>query len=793
MRRTMLLMRLFATLGLTLWMVGSASFQVAAQDDESGTPTAAQEESGNTTGDTTEEPTDESTEEPVDTQEEEQTPEEEPSETPDENQDQGDTGTQEEPTPEEEATPVTGTLSVHAYTCTAGGDPGTGAISTDDPFSSDENCTEGTATITIDGGDANEVASSADFTLDEGTHSIADTTTGASADVEVTADGTTISVVAYAEPDVALSEAPAAEEEPATTVLVITHDCAPQIQTVDDLNALTTVSDKYRLCPVVTLPADPADPSAFDYTFGKNNPSTILDVAPTEAQICESDLGEDTDNDPSTDPCFDNTGYAVTASGPTTTVIEKPVPDNRVFGTAESDGLKPNLEENPIPEKSRFILDTTGDASIVAHVYNFSPGVNVVVHLCPETEASDADFETKLKDCPATTLDNPDGPVSSASDSLAAFDVTVTDAGVTQDITAAAYLPKLACESGLKVNIDDDDGTDFCLAGYAYRGVAPGTVTIAQTPPDGYKFGTAEVAPASADPLPDVQDGVVSLDTTNDSDVTVHLFNFAAPDSGGGEDPGENAGGGDDDDDNGNNAGEGDDDDDDGNNAPGGGEDTGDGSGNGNGGEQSGETGSAEIYMLYCLADSEYVDIEALSPGEQADPYSFGDDTCLQDGNEFQIVEFSRNDQPPFDVGFDGYEMVDGLPSTAGEDPHLIIDTWSGVYAPFEIEPNTVTEIVVLVFELNDYYEDDPDDSYEDQPDDYSEDQPDDYTGDDPFAAEDQYANDEENVEDGEDLPDTGVSMTATPDPNRDLFLLLGLGGALALGGAYRLRRFDRR
>jgi hypothetical protein len=750
MRRTMLIMRLFATLGLALWLVDSVSFQATAQGNETGNEETVEEGSGNGTGNTT----GESTEEPAETQEE--TQEEEPAEEP-----------VDEP-------PPTGTLSVLVYSCTTGGDAGTGAVFPDGGFSPDDSCTEGTATITIDGGEATDVTASAEFTLDAGTHPVADTTTGAALDVDVVADAvTTISVVAYAEPEeeAVLAEAPEAEEVPKSNLLIVTHDCAAQIQTADALTALTA-SDKLRLCPVVTLPADPeTDPTAFDYAFGDDNPDTIIGLDPTAGEVCESELGEDSDADPSTDPCFDTSGYTVTVKGAETTITETALPLNRTLGAVEVEA--PEALTSFDPAASQIVLDTSSEEDVTVHVYHFSPGVNVVVHLCPESVKTTNSFNAKLKKCPAATLDGGDAPVNAVNETAPAFDVTVADAETTQDITGASYLPNLACESGLQVEIDGDDATDLCLAGYAYRGVAPGDVTITQTPPEGYTIGTAEVAPASADPAPDVRDGIVTIDTAEDGDVTVHLFNFVVPDDGGGNDPGGNTGGGDDDDDGGNtpggNTGGEDDDDDEGENTGGGGNNTGgDGSGNGQDGENSNGFGAIEIYNLYCLADSEYVAIEVLEPGQNVDPYSFGDDTCLQDGNEFQITEHGRNDLPPFDVGFDGYEYVDGLPSTEGDDSHLITETWTGTTVPFEVENGAVTEIVVLVFEYDDYEDDE---YYEDAVDEYAE-----------------YADDEQAVEDGDGLPETGAPMT-TPGSHRDLLLLLGLTGVLALGCGYRLRR----
>jgi hypothetical protein len=648
------------------------------------------------------------------------------------------------------------------------------------------------------------------------------------------------------------SEEQEQQEEP-TTIRLVKHDCAPAIQTLDDFALLDSVS-KLTTCPAITLPensgADGAvasEPATFDFSFtvGDGEPQALADAEFNQAQICEEDLGADVDGDQATSTCFDASFYAVTVQGGPVTIAETTVPENHRFGTVELGADDTAGLSDIDTEAGQFAVDPAGDSEVTVHVYNFSPPrVNVVVHVCPETVVSGADFATKLQNCPAVTLATDVGPASVINGGQEVFDVVVSDANAAvRAIDTATFEDEHVCESDLQVDLDGDDGTDLCLSAYAYDNVARGSVTLTESPPVAHSLLSAEVAPTSDDPAPDLQDGVVSIDTSNDGDVTVHLFNIAAaPDEGegngtdGGSDTGENgtsgnssggnagggSGGSDDDDDGGNTGGNngGDDDDDDGggntggnstggsnntggdtgsddddddetsnsgggggNNTGGGntgggdngGGDNGGGDGSNNGAENTDRgTGSVAITMLYCLGDSEFTAIEVLAPGQQVDPYSFGDDTCLQDGNEFQITEFSRNDLAPFDIGFDGFEQIDGLPVTEGEAPHLITDTWSGTWMPFEIARDTVTQIVVLFYEVDDFYEDD---FYEDEGDDYSyEDE------------EDAYSDAEEAVDSGDDLPTTGVAM-ADGGPNGGIVLLLGMAGFLVLGGAYRLRR----
>jgi hypothetical protein len=744
-------MRLLATLGLALWLVGGTS----------SVPASAQSE-GETTQQTVDEetpPSDEGTE-------------------PEGNA----TG---ESTEEQAAEPVaTGTLTVLVYLCTSGGDAGTRAIVPAGEFSPDESCTESTATIAIDGSEPTTVEGTADFALDAGTHTVTDTTTGATLDVEIVGDEvTSVSVVAYAaaEEEAAAAEESQAEEPTPATIYLIKHDCAPEIQTSDDFALLDPIG-KLTTCPVITLPTDAGaddtvqgDPAEFDFSFdtGSGDPQTLTGNATftqdTEP-VCESDPGinQDVDGDQVLESCFDASSYAVTVPSGPVTITETTAPDNHRFGAVEvpdaDDAAALNVDSVDVTT-GQFTVDPsldTSDGELVIHVYNFSPPrVTVVVHSCPATVEKTADFAAKLENCEAVTLDsNPE----------LGLKVAGTDA-LEQTIAEASVVEDQVCESDLQVDLDGDTGVDLCLPAYAFDGVAQGSdvkVTETTAPVD-HAFGAAEVDPNSGDAVPvkvNAKKGIVTLDTTNDGEVTLHLFNFAIPqDTGGGNSTGGsnstggNTGGG------GNSTGGG-------GNAGGGDNSGGDGSGGGN---TAGGTGSVAIYMLYCVADSEYTDIQVLNPGDNVDPSSFGDDTCVQDANEFQITEFSSNDLAPFDVGADGFEQLD-LPVTEGENPHLITDTWSGTTASFEIASGAVTPIVVLAYESweaeEEYYEEEYEDEYYE--DEYEE-----------------YIDDEEAVESGEDLPDTGV--TVAPGSSQSQALLLGMTGLLALGGAYGLRRVGSR
>ncbi|HEY7030940.1 MAG TPA: hypothetical protein VH482_06425, partial [Thermomicrobiales bacterium] len=528
MQRTIVVMRLFATLGLSLWLVGAASFHAAAQGNETGNGTGTEQtDDGNATGNST-----------------------------------GDSG--EEPT---ESPPATGTLTVHAYVCTTGGDPGTGAIFAEGDFSPDGSCTDSTATITIDGGDPVEVDGSADFPLDAGTHSLADTT-GATLDVDLAADATTtVSVVAYAAPKeepTPTGEPQSAEAPASTTIHLIKHDCAPSIQTADDFAALTA-DDKWTVCPVITLDGNDGPNGAiggghasFDFSFavdGGDSQTLVGNATFTPAQMCESDaaIGKDVDGDGEQNTCFDASDYAVTIQGGPVTVSETTVPDSHRFGAVElpdandAAALDPNSVDVAV---GQFVvdptLDTSGDGSLVVHVYNFSPPrVTIVVHDCPDSvkNAGDfadlGDFPAKLKGCPVVTRNDDDGPIDGADGAHADVRVTVTDSDATEHVISHAnFVPAQVCESDLGVDLDGDNSTDLCLdvSGYAYDDVALGDVTVTETKfPDGYGLGAAETDPVGDAPPSnvDAENGVVTLDTSTDGEVTLHLFNFATQKGGG--------------------------------------------------------------------------------------------------------------------------------------------------------------------------------------------------------------------------------------------------------------------
>jgi hypothetical protein len=774
-KRAMLLMRFFAVLSLALWMFGAVSVQTMAQDGDATEQTA--EETPADSGDETTDGTDQT--------------------------DESEGDTSEEPTEDPVEEPATGTLTVLVFRCSTGGDEGTGAVFPDGEFTPDESCAEADATIVIDGGEATDVSGSADFTLDAGVHTVADATTGAALDVEVVADaGTTVSVVGYVAPedDVSTAEEDGAEAAETTVITLIKHDCAPDIQTKDDFDGLSA-EDTLILCPVITRIGEEStdayrgDSADFDFSFDTavipdESPFTMSGngtFTPDVDPMCEGD--EDIDGDPANNLCFDASGYQVAIKGGPITITETVVPGKDRFGTVvlpdETDALT-LVPDSVDPELDQFVvdptLDTSADGTLVIHVYNFSPPqVNVVVHNCEhtivDTESFDglSSLDEQLLACPAVTLEGDTGPENVATGDESDFELTVTDVNEVEQ-TGGAFADELVCEINLGVDLDEGDSENLCVPGYIFEDVAQGdSVTIKELPPTDYDFGTALVVASVGDEVSlDVKaaDGTVEFDSTDDSNVTVHIFNFlksagtvtatptktATPKSTPTKTPKptktptstptptETATA-----------------------TPGG-----DGSANGavNGAENGG-SGWVVAYTLICETSSDYVEVLAGAPGEDIDPYAYGDGTCTPISNEVQITDPDGNDQGLISIDASGQTGSIELASNEGENQYLLMDTYSGVSGGFDIVAGETTEVVVLVWQYaGDPVVDDP-------------------AVDDPDVDEDEFANAEDAVTSGEDLPDTGTGATATP--NSALIALLGLGSCLLLlGGAYQLRRGSR-
>lgn len=177
--------------------------------------------------------------------------------------------------------------------------------------------------------------------------------------------------------------------------------------------------------------------------------------------------------------------------------------------------------------------------------------LSIVTHVCPETVADagsfDAvgDFYAKVLKCPTITLPGNAAEVvgENANDQVdpPGFDYTVGyDEGGTpasKTLADANFAAAALCESDV-AGADWDAGApaDRCLdeSAYAFAAVPLGSVTVTLTqPPDGYAYGASAFRPDSGEDAPvlseDVAAGAVTLDTTGNDAVTLHVFAFLVP------------------------------------------------------------------------------------------------------------------------------------------------------------------------------------------------------------------------------------------------------------------------
>jgi hypothetical protein len=646
------------------------------------------------------------------------------------------TPTDEEAPTEEPTSIPTGTLIFTVLECD-GENPDTSQFFFDGEFSPDDTCLDASGAVSIDGGDAEEVATGSAYPLDAGDHNVTDVNTGASLDLSIEPDGQTgIWLVRFRapEPTPEPTETPTAEpslsaaDTPITTTIsIVTHDCAPSVRNENDFANLDQAG-KIERCPVIILPSNAGsdgaihgEPAQFDDSFSVENGDSrsLADASFTPDAICEADLGLDLNNFPNDNLCYDRSSYQVEINGSPVTVQTEQLPEHRTLGAVEApDPDDGNALTSLDVDNGSFVLDPaldeSGDNALTIHLYYFSPPrIAVVMHACDAAIENQDDFDAlstfgaQLAACPVVTIagDNPSPGATSGGNAV--FDASLANGEQSFSFADAHFIQGALCEGDLNVPLDNDAGTNLCLdnSGYAWNRVASGAQTIAlNAVPDGYVFGAATTDSLTGDPAPsqvDIENRQVSVDNSDDGEITVHLFAFvqvqnetstptptrtpirtptatrtpsptptSSPSPTSTPSPSPTSGN------------------------------------DGSGGGGSTETGSLTVYMLYCLADREDVQFFVLDPGDYTDPYSFGDDTCIEDGNEFQITLFGRENLDPFDVGFDGYGEVSNLPVTENGDYHLITDTWSGVYVDFQVASNTATEIVTIVYELNGLQED---------------------------------------------------------------------------------------
>ncbi len=187
------------------------------------------------------------------------------------------------------------------------------------------------------------------------------------------------------------------------------------------------------------------------------------------------------------------------------------------------------------------------------------PGtVTIMNHACTEEPVKDqADFDAIVAQakgdettalaltvvaCP--TIIQPDDTFSDGIHGPAvAFDFTVTDAnGDTQTLGDAEFMTAKLCEPDIDrdVNGDGEMTADVCLdtSNYVFTDLAVGKVTVKETAPNGWRFGTLLLTPqglqtaGSNDALTsaafDASASTVTLDLSGDPDdgAMLHIYNF---------------------------------------------------------------------------------------------------------------------------------------------------------------------------------------------------------------------------------------------------------------------------
>ncbi len=248
--------------------------------------------------------------------------------------------------------------------------------------------------------------------------------------------------------------------------------------------------------------------------------------------ICESVVGP-LDNDPTNDRCVSTSGFSFQLPEGPITLTQTLILDTMRYVAAETGSdADAGLITGSDPGAGYLGLDTSlrGTDRPVVHLYYLNPPrVNVLVHLCgpdiasPDDLAALGSLAAQLLTCPAVARAAEGGPVD--------FGVTVTDNNWgPRGLDAALFDPTVICEADLgDWNGDGSDNACVDAPTYRFDQTAMGYVTVAHDfLPAGYVFaGGASDDPGVISGI-DLASGVVTLDTSYDGDVTIHLFDMPA-------------------------------------------------------------------------------------------------------------------------------------------------------------------------------------------------------------------------------------------------------------------------
>lgn len=615
--------------------------------------------------------------------------------------------------PSDEGSPPVGWLQVSAVSCIDGGEPGTALFLLSSEYAPPGECIDGYAPILIDGIDYGPVAPYLELQLDAGYHNLYDPVSGATRDVEIVADGATqVVVVAFTAPVEEPTVEPTAEVAAASVnvgLTVVAHSCKPDIQSADQLWGIGNLADRLNACPAMTLPGYPSPGGTahggeqyFDFLLAADagdvqtlagNGSFVSDA------FCESTVGA-LDNDPTNDRCVSNSGFAFQLPEGPLTLTQTSVPDLMRYVAAETGSdADAGVITGSDPSSWYLGLDTSqrGTEQPVIHLYYLNPPrVNVVMHLCGSEISSSDDLNAlgtlagQLLSCPAMAG--------------ADFGVTVTDANWgPRDLSGASFDSTVTCESDIG-DWNGNGGDNACVDAPTYRfdQTAPGYVTVTLGyAPSGYVFGGANSPDSGTITGIDPASGTVSLDTSFDGDVTVHLFGIVevqAPTStpsptvspsrtpvpptatptrtptatapASSQTPTKTATG---------------------SVAtntptaiiPTATEPTGSTTGN----------GTLTVVALYCLTSSG-TSVVALAPGASASASDLGGSSCFAGDASILITYASGDSLPGLKLGRDGVESLQNIPATTGS-PHTLSEQLTGQSTTFSVDPGTVTRVIV--------------------------------------------------------------------------------------------------
>jgi hypothetical protein len=621
--------------------------------------------------------------------------------------------------PLDQEAPGTGWLQISAVSCTSGGDPGAVSILLAAEYAPAGECIDGTQALLVDGVDYGPVAPYLELQLDAGFHNLYDPVSGATRDVEIVPDGATqVVVVAFtaAEPTAEPTVEPAAETV-TSGLTIVAHSCKPEIQSADQLWSIGNVTARLDACPAMTLPGYPSPGGTanggeqyFDFTLAPatDDAQTLTgNGAFISDAFCESAVGA-LDNDPTNDRCVSNSGFSFQLPEGPITLTQTAVPDLMRYVAAEAGSdADAGVITGSDPSSGYLGLDTSlrGSEQPVIHLFYLNPPrLNVIMHLCGGEISSSDDLNAlgslaaQILTCPATAR--------AVEGGSADFGITVSDGNWgARGFDSAVFDPTVTCESDIG-DWNGDGGDNACVDAPTYRfdQTAQGYVAVTQDYlPAGYAFGGANNSDGGAITGVDPSTGSVSLDTSFDGDVTVHLFAIVetveptststptamptktrtpVPPSAtatrtptptspaasqtptrtatvaGATSTSTSI-------------------------APTATEPTG----------STDENGTLTVVALYCLTSSG-TSVVALAPGASASASDLGGSSCFAGDTSIQITYADGGSLPAFKLGRDGVESIQNIPATSGT-LHTLSEQLTGQSATFAIDPGTVTRVIV--------------------------------------------------------------------------------------------------